>query len=90
MLFFDTFSTKVGVYNLILESFDELSLEKLTLRTDVIQITVISATSLCTFAEPLQPEVVWFGKARSWDLPLIESGSVPLKEITIVADSLID
>ena len=90
MLFFDTFSATVGVYNLILESFDELSLEKPTLRTDVIQITVISATSLCTFAEPLQPEVVWFGKARSWDLPPIESGSVPLKEITIVADSLID
>ena len=40
VLFFDTFSTEAGVYNLILESFDELSLEKPTLLTDVITITV--------------------------------------------------
>ena len=76
----------MGEYNLILESYNTLSIAQSALKTDLIRI-VISASTYFT-DEPAN-QALTLGKAQSWALPEIHEGANPITKIEFKSTSRI-
>ena len=76
----------MGEYNLILESYNTLSIAQSALKTDLIRI-VISASTYFT-DEPAN-QALTLGKAQSWALPEIHEGTNPITKIEFKSTSRI-
>ena len=74
-------------FTLILESFDQNSSVKSTLKTDYI--TIIVSDDLPYFTTDLELQNLVVGESFEWDLPDIEEGSVPLSEVLVEPDAAI-
>ena len=73
----------------MLESYDTASNGAVpaTLKTDTIRIQVIEKPA--HFTENLTTQAIVVGQPSQWNLPTIESGSQPILDVRIVADSRI-
>ena len=83
----DTNGVLPGEYNIVLESFNTLSIAKSTLKTETIKLTVLEALPI--FSEDLPVQALTIGVAKVWELPSIESPT-PLKEERIEPALLIE
>ena len=76
----DTIGVESGQYNLVLESFNTLSIAQSALKTDRITITVNGKPS---FVSKLQNQIVDAGHGATWTLPAIDEGTSALKSILV-------
>ena len=82
----DTKGQPLGEYDLILESYNTLSIAQSALKTDRIRITISASTY---FAEEPANQALTLGKAQSWILPEIYEGANPITKIEFTASSRI-
>ena len=80
---------KAGEYELILESYNALSIAQNALKTDKILIKVLEPV-LPVFERDLEPLILKLGKDSTWTLPNIVDGTYPLAEIVFQSDKRID
>ena len=77
-----------GEYNLILQSFDQNSSVKSTLKTDQITI-IVTGYSPLSFTSDLELQNLTLGVPYEWELPGIKEGSFPLIEVIVEPDAAI-
>ena len=88
----DTTGQPVGEYDLILESYNTLSIAQSALKTDRIRIVIAASThsSASTyFVEEPAPQALTPGIAKSWALPEIHEDADPIRKIEFRASSRI-